>query len=503
MPTRHDVLVLHGTLHDTEHTQRLAEMLGDLLVAGDCLTLTGDLGAGKSTFARAFIRHRAAAPIDVPSPSFTLVQDYALPGGTIIHADLYRLKDPDEVHELGLDDLLTESVCLIEWPDRLPEGMFPQRIDLELSHDLRVDDDNRRQISIRIPIDKVSDFAILLDLFAPDDTHDAAERSTCREELIDRSPWRSSEHQSLPNDMSLRRYHRYLPSDDTTSSGMLMDAPPAHEDVRPFMTIAAALHRTGLSAPRLFHAAPQAGYLMCEDLGAAQFSRILTGEDADLPYLEGAIDVLEHLSKHPSLLTLPAYDETILVNEAMLFADWYLPWTKGAAPSADVRDSFRESLSCLTRYRSSDTCLVLRDYHVDNLIWLADREGVQRVGLLDFQDALSGAKAYDVMSLLEDARRDMPQDQADHLLRSYLDKAHIADRQAFLAEYEALALQRHLKVLGIFTRYAMRTKVENYLVHLPRLWRYITKRQHDERFAPLFSWLRQYCPDELRLHTFR
>ena len=283
-----------------------------------------------------------------------------------------------------------------------------------------------------------------------------------------------------------------------------MDAPPEHEDVRPFVHVARLLTRHGYSAPEIYAEDVANGLLLLEDLGDDTFTRVLA---ADLPEREHtlyrvSVDLLIDLhGRSPKDMTegVPPYDDTRLNDEAVLLIDWYLPAVTGETVPESLR---REYLAIWTELyaiaRAIPVSLVLRDFHVDNLIWLPERPGVAACGLLDFQDAVAGPVSYDLMSLLEDARRDIDPGLIQEMRERYLTAFPALDRAAFNASYAVLGAQRHAKVIGIFTRLARRDRKFGYLVHIPRVWRLLEGSLAHPALKPMADWMREYIPPDLR-----
>ena len=307
--------------------------------------------------------------------------------------------------------------------------------------------------------------------------------------------------QPLTGDASFRHYIRIL---SKGNSLMLMDAPPEKEDVRPYLAIAGFLSGHGYSAPMVHARDAEAGLLLLEDLGDHLYSALLNADAGSEAMLyEAAIDLLAewHDGAKPltadSGLTLPYYNNALLLRELQLFADWYLPQVAGGDAVA-LGDAFMQLWrSALADAQLAQTVFVHRDYHADNLLWLPERHGHARVGLLDFQDGVYGDPAYDMASLLEDARRDVPPALAAALCARYLD-ATGADAARFRANYALLAAQRNCKIIGIFARLSTRDGKPGYLRHLPRVWRYLEHDVSHPALAPLQGWLEQFIPRHWR-----
>lgn len=313
--------------------------------------------------------------------------------------------------------------------------------------------------------------------------------------------WRAENLYPLADDASFRSYRRLI---DGERRAVLMDAPPAREDVRPYLRMARHLRGLGLSAPAIYAADESAGLLLIEDLGDMTFTRLLAA-GADETALYGlAVDVLGFLHAMPPQQAigakLPGYDERRLLDEALLFVDWYLP----AVYDQPVADSARTA--CIDAWRrvvpivlTQPATLVLRDYHVDNLMRLDGRAGLSACGLLDFQDAVAGPAAYDLMSLLEDARRDISEPLRATMLARYRETVAPEDWGAFMAAYAVLAAQRHAKVIGIFTRLCRRDGKFGYLTHIPRVWRLLERALAQPALAPVAAWFDKHVPPSARI----
>jgi N-acetylmuramate 1-kinase len=318
--------------------------------------------------------------------------------------------------------------------------------------------------------------------------------------------WGAAKRAPLADDASFRRYDRIT---DGERRAVLMDAPPPQEDVRPFIIIARQLRRLGYSAPAILAEDTTQGLLLLEDLGDDTYTRILAATPETEHQLYAlAVDVLIDLHRRPGSETvspeLPPFDATRLLDEALLLTDWFMPAMLNAPTDAACREAFIAAWQqVLKPVLAASPTLVLRDFHVDNLIWLPHRAGVAGCGVLDFQDALAGHPAYDLMSLLEDARRDISDDLRHVMLNRYLqafpNMAEPGEAQdSFLQAFAILAAQRHAKVIGIFTRLCMRDAKADYLVHIPRVWKLLERALTDPALAPVTAWLEAYVPASLR-----
>jgi tRNA threonylcarbamoyl adenosine modification protein YjeE len=492
-------------LANEQATRRLAMDVAAMLAPGDLVTLSGDLGAGKTTFARTLIRHLAGDErLEVPSPTFTLVQTYALPRFAVVHGDLYRVSQPRELIELGFEDA-EDAAVLLEWPDRVADTLPADRLDIAFT--LKPE----RGLGYRDA--RVTGHGTMAT---------RAERLATVRRFLDESGFGDADRRHLQGDASTRTYERLTQG---ARHSVLMNAPRrpdgppvrnglpysaiAHlaEDVKPFVAMARALRAGGLSAPDVYAADLAEGLLILEDLGTDG----VTAGDPPKPVEERyavAVDVLAALHRGPAPEVLPiaprvehrlpTYDRDAFLIEVELLLDWYVPH-RGGTIDDDARKQFLSLWrAALTRTATTPAHWVLRDFHSPNLLWLADRAGIARIGLLDFQDALIGPPAYDVASLLQDARVDVPEAMELALLGRYAQARQADDPHfslpGFVALYALMAAQRATKILGIFARLDRRDGKPNYLRHLPRVWRYLRRSLAHPTLAPLKAWYDAHIP---------
>ena len=493
------------TLPNEQATVRFAMDVAAALEPGDLVTLSGDLGAGKTTFARALIRYLAGDDaIEVPSPTFTLLQSYELPRFPLVHADFYRLSGAAELAELGFEDLPVGTVVLLEWPDRAAGFLPPNRIDITFTLALQLGPEvrNARVIGYGAFGSRVERIPLLRD-------------------FLDQTGYGDVPRYRMDGDASTRVFERLVFADHTEvlmNAPRRPDGPPvrdgkpysaiAHlaEDIVPYVAIALGLRDRNLSAPTILQADLDRGFLIMEDLGN---ERIVAG-DPPAPIAEryeAAVDLLLslHRRKLPERLPvaprreyfIPTYDIDAFLIEAELLLDWYL-----TAAGVKVTDSLREEFTALWRQAlapaiEAPPTWVLRDYHSPNLLWLPERESVARIGLLDFQDAMMGPPAYDLASLLQDARVDVPETLEVTLLSRYV-RGRLYDQRfdapGFARIYATLAAQRATKILGIFARLDRRDGKPQYLRHIPRLLRYLNRSLAHPDLAPLKAWYAAILP---------
>ncbi len=346
--------------------------------------------------------------------------------------------------------------------------------------------------------------------------------------------WGDAKRGPLAGDASARRYERLS---GPKGPAVLMDAPPepgevtngraagysaiAHlaVDCQPFASLAKRLKELGLSAPTIFAEDVPRGLLLLEDFGDDLFVSVLgegaTDQAVERQLYAAAVDLLVELHQQETLTSLPAsggatydmaaYDDGALKIETDLVIDWYLPGILGTCEAPkDVRAAYQNAWSSLLpQMADPDPVLCLRDFHAGNLIWLPDRKGPARIGLLDFQDAVIGARSYDLVSLLQDARRDVPSALETEMVGRYIESAKAADpgfdEEAFRARYALLGAQRNSKIVGIFMRLWLRDGKKSYLPHLPRVWRQLERNLTHPSLNTLKAWFDENVPRKIRL----
>lgn len=308
------------------------------------------------------------------------------------------------------------------------------------------------------------------------------------------TPWRGARRTPLAGDASNRRYERVF-HPDTGQSAVLMDADPTRgEDVRPFVAIARHLTGLGLSAPAILAEDSARGFLLLEDLGDALFARAVLADPTLEPELyTAATDVLTALHKAAPPDTLLAYDAPVMTEMAALAFDWYLRGALG--PDDSAKSAFSAAFQPVLRQLvPQHDVLIQRDYHAENLLWLPQRDGVARVGLLDFQDAMRGHRAYDLVSLLQDARRDVPHEIEVLMIARYVAQNDL-DPTAFEAAYAALGAQRNMRILGVFARLAMRDGKPHYISMIPRVWDHLLRDLEHPALATIAPLVLETLPE--------
>ncbi|ACM24834.1 bifunctional tRNA (adenosine(37)-N6)-threonylcarbamoyltransferase complex ATPase subunit type 1 TsaE/phosphotransferase [Agrobacterium sp. SHOUNA12C] len=483
-------------LADDAATTRLGEDLALALKVGDCVALSGDLGAGKSSLARALLRALADdADLDVPSPTFTLVQSYEL-RIPVSHFDLYRLGDPSELAELGFDEALQTGICLVEWPEMAESELPKERIDLKLEHEAE-----GRRATIVAPAKQSARIQRVLAIRA----------------FLDANGYAGAERRFLTGDASLRAYESIYPQGGGNQV-ILMDWPRlpegpavldgkpypkvAHlaEDAYPFVAIANELRKNGFAAPEIFAVDYDQGILLIEDLGSEGVldeegrpiaERYRAGV-ACLAHLHG-LAIPRDIPVTPGHIHhVPDFDRTAMKMEARLLIDWHLPWKRGTPASDEARADYLAIWDALIdQLDGAEKSLLLRDFHSPNIIWRAKEKGIQRVGLIDFQDAMIGPTAYDLASIVQDARVTIERPLHDRLMDDYLSLRRAQgnfDEAGFLKSWAIMSAQRNCKLAGLWVRLLQRDGKPGYLKHMPRTLSYLAIAFEHEALAPLRDW---------------
>ncbi|WP_275791240.1 tRNA (adenosine(37)-N6)-threonylcarbamoyltransferase complex ATPase subunit type 1 TsaE [Pararhizobium gei] len=484
-------------LKDEAATLQLGEDLALALKPGDCLALSGDLGAGKSTLARALLRAMADDDtLEVPSPTFTLVQSYDL-RIPIAHFDLYRLADVSELEELGFDEALAAGICLVEWPENAQAALPKVKIDASFVHS-----GDGRTITFS------GDAAALARI----------QRSLAIRTFLVNAGWGQAKRRHLSGDASARAYERIITAGQPmrilmdsarhTPGPILQDGKYyqqlAHiaEDVVPFVAVANDIRAKGFCAPEVYKSDLESGILLIEDLGS---TGILDdgGDPIAERYLE-SVRVLSHLHALPVTQTvqlsatlrhhIPDFDRTAMKIETSLLIDWYLPWKRGETASDAERASYLAVWDGLINLlASAEKKLLLRDFHSPNIIWRGERKGFDRIGIIDFQDAMIGPTAYDVASITQDARVTIEPALRERMLSLYCSERHRLgsfDEALFRRDWHLMSAQRNCKLAGIWVRLMQRDGKPFYMRHMPRTFAYLQTALQHEALEPLRDWCR-------------
>jgi N-acetylmuramate 1-kinase len=487
------------TLDGEAETAALGARLSLWVRPGMVILLEGDLGAGKSTLARAFIRRlmKNDSVSDIPSPTFSLIQTYDETRVPVFHADLYRLTSGAEVDELGLDGLLTTHAGLIEWPNRLSRALSPDVLTVSLSG---------RGGSRTIKLSATGGWATAL------------QRDAVLQAFLAGTAHAQSERHFFEGDASSRRYERLVSASNEMC--LLMDMPQrpdgpivkygkpysvlAHlaESITAVIAVNTHLVSLGYSAPQVLQSDIATGFGLIEPLGFNVYGKMmLDGIDMREP-LETAAAVLADMAtkdwpRQPLATdgvshTIHDYDLHAQLMEVDLLPSWFIPHARGIEATAEQKQSFAEIWTALLKLAEPDKeQWTIRDYHSPNLLWIPEREGLKRVGIIDSQDAVMGHAAYDLASMGQDARVDIAPDLEDHIIAHYCSLRELQggfNRADFMTAYAALGAQRATKILGIFARLNKRDGKPAYLKHMPRVSRYLARNLEHPALAPLKAW---------------
>ena len=478
--------------------QLLGEDLALAVRAGDLVTLEGDLGAGKTTLARALIRAAAKDPLlEVPSPTFTLAQSYGkFSFGALAHLDLYRLEDPSELEELGLDDALDVGVALVEWP--LKGELTPDKASLAIT--IQIDSDDGRHVSFSGRADAL----------------DRVKRTLEIRSFLNANERNGFHRQHFFGDASARFYETVF-LEPTATPSILMnapaqpDGPPIRngkpyrqiaklaEDMSAFVGVDMLLQQKGFRVPNIEAMDLDAGLLVIENLGSGSVidqqrqpiaERYMAAVEtlAQMHEVEWPTEVqISGGKKH----SIPPYDKEAMLIEVDLLPQWYAEHSLGRALTVEEHDQFNAIWSDLIdKVQQSPATLVLRDFHSPNIIWCGNQSGTDRIGMIDFQDAVMGPKAYDLASLAQDARVDVSTALERELTDHYCaQRGQAFDEVEFRETLAIMSAQRATKILGIFVRLCKRDKKDSYLAHLPRIESYLSRACSHPSLAELRHWV--------------
>ncbi|MEO9167971.1 MAG: tRNA (adenosine(37)-N6)-threonylcarbamoyltransferase complex ATPase subunit type 1 TsaE [Aestuariivirga sp.] len=498
---------MHIISQGPEVTEAWARSLSLFARSGFVVLLEGDLGAGKSTFARAFIKALALneKDFDVPSPTFTLVQAYDDLRVPVAHVDLYRLGTAGDVAELGLEELAKTHLLLIEWPQDSCDKLSTDRLHLTLSGS-----GSNRDIAV--------------------EAHGAWAKALSRnaeiETFLNSQKIALASRRFFEGDASFRRYEK-VQADSKTM--ILMDMPhrpdgPPVKNGRPYSAIAHLaeglrevvgvndqLLKMNYSAPRIVACDLNHGLALIEDLGSQVYGQMIrAGADMAEP-LQAAVDLLADMAsrswprqvpvRDAGIYALPTYDEEAQLIEVDLLPVWFHAHLHGRVAPEALRQSFAALWQDVLPFTKVEPPVwVLRDFHSPNLLWQPEREAVRRVGLIDTQDAVLGHPAYDLASLLQDARVDVEFALADQLYARYESqrlKRGVFDAEEFARAYAILGAQRASKILGIFARLNARDGKPQYLKHMPRVSRYLARNLEHPALSKIKHWYLHEMPEAL------
>ena len=330
------------------------------------------------------------------------------------------------------------------------------------------------------------------------------ERLEQQQAFVDANGWGDADIFPLPSDASTRRYIRLARGNE---SCMLVDAPPETEKLAEFIQVGAYLAKLGLRVPGILAVDLKEGLALLEDFGDSTFTVLLAAGESEKRLYEAAVDVLIHIRQNTQPATeidLPPYDMDLMLEEVSRFLRWYVPAVRGSDVTEAEKEAFLAAWETALSEISKDTSsFVFRDFHVDNLMILPDGDGVSSVGLLDFQDALQGSPLYDLMSLVRDARRDVPAETEKACIDRYFSAFRDIDQTEALNTINLLSAQRQTKIAGIFARLATERDMTKYLEHLPRIRSMIKRDLSAPALQPVWRAIKAILPtfenDEIEL----
>lgn len=492
-------------INNEDETIRLAEYLAIFLKCGDIVTLSGDLGAGKTTFARSLIRFITRQPkIKITSPTFLLIHEYEGEFVKVVHADLYRMTNPDELTEISFDEIFRNSVAVVEWPERYP----------------RLIETAKAIINITLP-ESNDQFSRIISVTANEYILNSIEHQIYIYEFLSKYNWNDAARELIAGDASGRRYERLRKKFD---SAILMISQKekfkpiikknqSYESIakismsiKSLIAVANGLSKAGFSAPNIFGFDIKNGLILSEDLGADLIY------NSDGPIVERYQEAVQFLGTFHTIdlpqrmpiyeditYEMPKYDIDALLIEIELFFDWYIPYATQNIIVEQERinflDIWRKLLEPIQKEPHGWT---LRDFHSPNILWLSKRMGVKKVGLIDIQDTVWGHRAYDLVSLLQDARVFISAELEIELYNLYIDIRIKNDKNfdiiLFSKSYVIYALQRVTKILGIFVRLHLRDHKTEYLKYIPNLIAYFHRNLSHPVLSEYREWIRINCP---------
>lgn len=473
---------------------------------GLAICLFGDLGAGKTTLARSLIQELSGEEgiADVPSPTFSLLQPYEDLRIPVHHYDLYRINQIDEVFELGLYDDLETRLTVIEWPERLEGDLPPDRIDVFLN----IENDHR--------VVKLQGYGIGVEIVS---------RMDVVANFLDQGVWSKAIRRFLQGDASARRYERLTHKNG--NKALLMDMPEAPcspitkggktyseiahiaQGIAPVAAVNSKLLEMGFSAPRALQQDLENGLMIIEDFGDIVFGAMIHSNLDITQPIKTATQLLAEMAfiKWPMSAgthKVADFDFPAFQAEVELLLDWFWPLIKDETPNRDTRETFVDIWTQLFQLVQTDHPVwILRDFHSPNLIWMPERQGTKRVGLIDTQDCVLGHPAYDLVSMLQDARVDLPDgfeaENLEYYCQLRLQQDSLFDAKAHRTAYAVFGAQRATKILGIFARLYKRDGKPAYLAHIPRVSGALAKNLTHPALTDLAKWYNENLPAEDRI----
>ncbi len=494
-------IMIKKNLESVKDTENLATKIAKYIVAGDIIRLTGDLGVGKSVFARSIIKALGHKGKHIPSPTFTLIQAYDDTRLPVAHIDLYRIESQDEVEEIGVECWLDNGLIIVEWPEKALNWFPEQKPDLLDFHIMEMDNSGTLTVHIeqgegeerKITISGGDSWNRRLSLIEGAYTRPVTNEG--RQEFVAKCGFRNHVISPVSADASFRSYWRINTPDGCR---VIMDSPPPIENVEPVIKMTRYFEKIGVHVPHIYEKDEENGYLLLEDFGNTTVRDGILNHNKPLePWYYKSVDVLAHLATQP-LPDIRQYTKKALWSEVSRFIDWYLPCARSHATHTADRRAFKEMWEPLfDKILDVPQTTVLWDYHADNLMMLCDgepREGLEDIGVIDFQDARIGPVSYDMSMLLQDVRFEIPKALEQKLLQYFINSQDCLDEEKFLQSYRLINLQRTLKIIGGFTRLHFRDGKDNYLQYLPRCWQIVDEALEDPLCREIKTFMQGIVP---------
>lgn len=497
--------ILNIPLKCEEETHSIARDLALVVNLGDLITLEGELGAGKTSFAREFIRHFLQLPeLEIPSPTYLIALEYKnTSNAQAMHMDLYRISHPDELEELGLEEALAHGIAIIEWPqiagDQLPTPALniEFKITGEATRELQITGDEKiisacaRTLKIRAFLHTNWNANIVRIPFAADASARNYELVTSQNEqrLLMDAP-RTPDGPPLKNGLPYSRIAHLA------------------EEVLPFVAVSIQLRSNGFRSPQIYAYDLDSGLVLLEHLGEGKITDENNNPIAER-YLKSAELLSEiHTSSWANTQTkaakisydLPVFNEPAMAVEVDLLTEWYLPDCAQEAINendvAEFRAIWKDYCKDAQSFKKS---IVLRDFHSPNIIWRDEMSLKDNIGLIDFQDALVGPAVYDLVSLTQDARVIVTPELENQIVDHYVDMRQKNDPNfdtvQFRYEYALMGAQRASKILGIFVRLDNRDGKPQYRKLLPQIQNYLKRNLQHPKLDRYKAW----CERVIRL----
>jgi len=453
---------------------------------GDLLALNGEIGSGKTTLSKHLINYLTETRIDeVNSPTFNLCQTYSKQDLTISHYDFYRLDSLQEIEDLDISDSIKNNFTIIEWANKFSSILPKDHIEIQIKNK-----SHEREYKI---------------LFHGKYTKKITNHKN-RLSFLSNSNCNFKKITNMKGDASNRKYYRV---NDSKKNFVLMDASEdsikkttTSKTITDFIVFGKYLEKIGLRVPKIYRFDIQKQLILEEDLGLTTYNELyskLSFEDLITPAIESLL-ILVH-SNYRNINDLDGrafqphnFDEKVFINESKIFIDYYWPIVKNSICPEEEKFKFLSIMEQIYLDLSTDKTLILRDYHSPNLHYLQNEKGHRKCAIIDFQDALLGHPLYDLVSLAQDARFTISEDKERYIIDAFKDKFLFNDfqlsRSSFNEQYQILAIQRSLKILGIFARLSLLEGKNNYIIHMPRVVNYIRRSMDCGLLHNLTHWLK-------------